>query len=56
MKIARWLAWPALCFSLMLGPVMAAEEPVPEAEGTPPSVMMRTGSARVQTFSTAFSK
>jgi hypothetical protein len=27
MKIARWLAWPVLCVSLMLGPVMAAEEP-----------------------------
>ena len=27
MKTARWLAWPVLCVSLMLGPVMAAEEP-----------------------------
>ena len=27
MIIARWLAWPTLCISLMLGPVMAAEEP-----------------------------
>ena len=27
MKIARWLAWPVLCVSLMLSPAMAAEEP-----------------------------
>jgi len=29
MKIPRWLAWPALVVSLMLGSAMAAEEPSP---------------------------
>ena len=29
MKIARWLAWPVLRVSLMLGPAMGAEEPSP---------------------------
>ena len=30
MKIPRWLAWPAFCVFLMLGPAMAAEEPSPD--------------------------
>src|SRR4051794_13213636 len=29
MKISRWLSWPVICISLMVGPVMAAEEPSP---------------------------
>jgi len=30
MKISRWLAWPVVCVSLMLGPALAAEEPSPD--------------------------
>ena len=32
MKDARWLAWPVLLFSLMLGPAMGAEEQSPQEQ------------------------
>jgi hypothetical protein len=38
MKISGWLAWSVLCVSLMLGPALAAEEPLPNeraADGAP---------------------
>jgi hypothetical protein len=44
------------CSAATVATTSAAEEPVPDADGTPPSVWMRMGSTRFQTRSTAVTR